>query len=212
MGVSKGCVSEPRGYCCARSSPGPQANILINHDGHACLADFGLLTIASDQETFIRSCVEGGMTPWMSPELIDPERFNLAESCPTKESDCYALGMVIYEVLSGQTPFAPLRPIPVIWKVLDGHCPERPQGKENALFTHDLWETLQHCWKYKPDERTNATVVLQCLERTSDSLPPRSHFDTEEIVETSTDEQIDTTASSPGMFSSFRRRPQADVR
>ena len=169
MGVSKGCVSEPRGYCCARSSPGPQANILINHDGHACLADFGLLTIASNQETFVRSCVRGGMIPWTSPE-----RFDSVESGPTKESDCYALGMVICEVLSGRPPFASPRSFRLLRRIMEGQRPERPQGEESALFTDDLWETLQLCWKQKPDERTNATVVLQCLERAS--LPPRLRF------------------------------------
>jgi len=38
----------------------------------------------------------------MSPELLDPERFGLPDSPeanrPTRRSDCYALGMVIYEV------------------------------------------------------------------------------------------------------------------
>jgi hypothetical protein len=37
----------------------------------------------------------------MSPELLDPEMFGLPElegERPTKQSDCYALGMVIYEV------------------------------------------------------------------------------------------------------------------
>lgn len=37
----------------------------------------------------------------MSPELLDPERFGIPESegdRPTRQSDCYALGMVIYEV------------------------------------------------------------------------------------------------------------------
>ena len=37
----------------------------------------------------------------MSPELLDPERFGVPESeCnrPTRQSDCYAFGMVIYEV------------------------------------------------------------------------------------------------------------------
>ena len=34
----------------------------------------------------------------MSPELLDPERFGIPESKggrPTKQSDCYALGMVV---------------------------------------------------------------------------------------------------------------------
>jgi hypothetical protein len=37
----------------------------------------------------------------MSPELLDPELFGIPQSegdRPTKQSDCYALGMVIYEV------------------------------------------------------------------------------------------------------------------
>ena len=35
----------------------------------------------------------------MSPELIDPGRFN-SDGLPSRESDCYALGMVIYEASS----------------------------------------------------------------------------------------------------------------
>lgn len=36
----------------------------------------------------------------MSPELLDPERFGMDKDArrPTKQADCYALGMVIYEV------------------------------------------------------------------------------------------------------------------
>lgn len=40
----------------------------------------------------------GGTTRWMSPELLDPERFGASDDRPTKKSDCYALGMVVYEV------------------------------------------------------------------------------------------------------------------
>ena len=34
----------------------------------------------------------------MSPELLDPSGLDDRDPRPTKESDCYALGMVIYEV------------------------------------------------------------------------------------------------------------------
>jgi hypothetical protein len=37
----------------------------------------------------------------MSPELLDPEMFGIPQSegdRPTRQSDCYALGMVVYEV------------------------------------------------------------------------------------------------------------------
>ena len=39
----------------------------------------------------------------MSPELYDPERFGATDDRPTKQSDCYALGMVVYEVCADTT-------------------------------------------------------------------------------------------------------------
>lgn len=43
--------------------------------------------------TTVPSC---GTTRWMSPELIDNTYFD-SDGLPTRESDCYALGMTIYE-------------------------------------------------------------------------------------------------------------------
>jgi hypothetical protein len=43
----------------------------------------------------------------MSPELLDPELFRIPQSegdRPTRQSDCYALGMVIYEVRIRASP------------------------------------------------------------------------------------------------------------
>ena len=45
----------------------------------------------------------GGTTRWMSPELLYPEEFGHCDDRPTKQSDCYALGMVVYEVLTDIT-------------------------------------------------------------------------------------------------------------
>jgi len=89
-----------------------QANILINQGFRACLADFGLSTIVGMEcraaanislvsvasEPSLMSFTPGGTTRWMSPELLDPHRFGITDSRPTKQSDCYALGMVVYEV------------------------------------------------------------------------------------------------------------------
>jgi len=145
------------------------ANILIDRDCHACLADFSLLTITTEQSTIVSSRVQGGTVQWMSPELIHPESFDLKKSIPTKESDCYALGMVIYEVLSGSTPFYPSKAPTVMRKVLDGERPGRPQGKIGSLFTDGIWEVLELCWKPQPCDRINAQAVLRGLEENSSS-------------------------------------------
>ena len=96
-----------------------KANILVNQDRRACVADFGLSTLTgvrshsaarnSDSTSLLSSpsndslvsFTSGGTIRWMSPELLDPGRFGVPGSegdRPTRQSDCYAMGMVIYEV------------------------------------------------------------------------------------------------------------------
>ena len=104
----------------------------------------------------------------MSPELIDPGRFGSEDGRPTKESNCYALGMVILEVLTGQAPFPHYDTWRAILKVLDGERPERPQGAEGVQLTDNVWQTLEQCWSPKPEFRpTVEAVLLGCLERHS---------------------------------------------
>lgn len=78
----------------------------MKSDGSACLADFGLMSIILDPETTdITNSTEGGAKGtyrWMSPELFYPNDFGISKFQLTKESDCYAFGMVIYEVGSSQ--------------------------------------------------------------------------------------------------------------
>jgi serine/threonine protein kinase len=92
-----------------------KANILINKHQRACIADFGLSTITGVtthpapgasrasliSNDSLMSFTTGGTRRWMSPELLDPEMFGISQyegDRPTRQSDCYALGMVIYEV------------------------------------------------------------------------------------------------------------------
>ena len=82
---------------------------------------------------------------WMSPELLVPDMFGLKESSPTKESDCYALGMVIYEVLSGRTQFSGHSNPVVVLKIVGGERPSRPRGEQGIWFTDSIWGILELC-------------------------------------------------------------------
>jgi serine/threonine protein kinase len=151
-----------------------KADILIDRTGHACLADFNLVTIAPDA-TGVRSSntfAAGGSFRWMSPELLSPERFNLIDNRPTKSSNCYALGMVIYEVLSGRAPFFHCHGSAVISRMLDGERPVRPRGVGGRLFTDEIWNLLERCWKCLPEDRPRVEEVLQFLEEASRSWKP----------------------------------------
>ena len=209
MGLSKGYVPEPHSHPPTYNLSGLQANILVNDENRACLADFGLLTIAADQSAVTSSRVGGGTYQWMSPELLDPGDFDLKTVRPTKSSDCYALGMVIYEVLSGQTPFASSGTPVVILKVLSRQRPERPKGKRGELFTDDIWGLLNDCWKHNPTDRPGVKAVLQYLEGTPPLPQPPSSVGG--VPDTDTDEDWYFTARDWSTFSLSRRSSQAHL-
>ena len=165
---------------------------MVDNSGRACLSDFSLTTIIRDGETSFSAGAQGGTLRWMSPELIDPDKFGF-DGYPTKESDFYALGMVIYEVLSREVPFPQHNFLDVMQKILDGERPERPQGAQGAWFTDGIWEMLELCWKHQPSERISAERVLLCLEATPSPQRP----------DTNVRSDVATTNGS-GTFSRFR--------
>ncbi|KAF9649111.1 kinase-like protein [Thelephora ganbajun] len=157
------------------------ANILINKDRRACIADFGLTTITgvvthaaarSSQASLISneslmSFTAGGTYRWMSPELLDPERFGIPQSednRPTRQSDCYALGMVIYEVLCGHHPYVEIQSdFLVVNTIMEGVRPEKPVGATRLGFTEGLWRILESCWLEDRSERPSVKNILPCL-------------------------------------------------
>jgi serine/threonine-protein kinase len=74
------------------------SNVLLDGEGTAALADFGLARGAEST----RLTADGqllGTPHYLAPELIEG-----AEA--TRQSDVYALGCVLYECLAGEPPFA----------------------------------------------------------------------------------------------------------
>ena len=83
-------------------------NILL-HEGHAVVADFGIgkavVAAASDATSFTQTGVTVGTPAYMSPEQAAGEAID-------GRSDLFALGCVIYEMLTGEarSPGPPPRP------------------------------------------------------------------------------------------------------
>ena len=79
------------------------ANILQDDMGNYVIIDFGISTLARDT---LRKSTFRGNTFAGTLAYMGPERFR-AQPAPTKASDIWSLGAMVYELLEGTTPFPP---------------------------------------------------------------------------------------------------------
>ncbi|UCF96277.1 MAG: serine/threonine protein kinase [Spirochaetaceae bacterium] len=75
-------------------------NILISNQGEVKLVDFGIATSLEDSE---EGLTRDGMTLG-TPSYIPPEQIDNAKNVD-RRADIYSLGVVLYEMLTGKTPF-----------------------------------------------------------------------------------------------------------
>ena len=182
-------------------NPPTKANILIDQTGCARLADFGLLTIISDPKYLLSSSshTQGGTVRWMSPERIAPEQFGFKNSRPTISSDCYALGMVIYETISGNIPFhKDTDPTVFVKVVMKGERP--PRG---VRFPKSLWGMLESCWASEPKHRPSIEDVLRSLEMVPTLSEPPSPWTDEGTDEDEEDWDSEPDSSGGDTLDSF---------
>ncbi|KAH8083311.1 kinase-like domain-containing protein [Cristinia sonorae] len=137
------------------------ANILVDDNGRIRLADFGMSVIA---ESTGNSSACGGAKRWLSPELINPEQFNMTSSCPTYASDIYSFALTVVELFTGNPPFETLREHQIIHHVLKGNRPPRPSITVDVMMSDRLWKVVTLCWRHHPANRPTASHVVQALE------------------------------------------------
>ncbi len=143
------------------------ANILLDAtDGRAKLTDFGLARTFGD-ETLTQADVLAGTPQYMSPEQASSDP-NLGPS-----TDIYSLGITLYELLTGATPFqgqplqilqqhretSPLRP--------SGLNPEIPRDLENIC--------LKAISKHPAARYATAPEFADDLQRFLDGRPVLAH-------------------------------------
>lgn len=74
------------------------SNILIDRRGEPKIGDFGLAKRIEDPDE-TRSARASGTPPYMAPELFD------ASGRPSEQTDIWALGVTLFEMLTGRRPF-----------------------------------------------------------------------------------------------------------
>ncbi|KAJ7286752.1 kinase-like domain-containing protein [Mycena rebaudengoi] len=137
------------------------ANILINAEWRACLADFGL-TSFSDVSTTALSSNRAGSVRWMALELLDPGRFGHDQFARTPASDVYAFGCVCLELYTGRPPFADISEPAAMLRVIDGGRPLKPSC--DPPISEALWHFLNECWTEHSTARPVTHVVAQHMQ------------------------------------------------
>ncbi|CUA74882.1 Ephrin type-A receptor 3 [Rhizoctonia solani] len=141
------------------------ANILVDDNNNAVLADFGSSTLKDQSLKFTQAASSKAHTiRWSAPELV------MANDCQhTKASDVFALGMTIYEVLAGKVPYHETKELAsLIFKKIQRDTPTRFMSTPNGHASLGaLWQLFTLCWKYETEQRPSAAKVAEMLKAIS---------------------------------------------
>ncbi|KAB0395543.1 hypothetical protein E2I00_010918, partial [Balaenoptera physalus] len=109
-------------------------NILLNTEGHAKLADFGVAGQLTD--TMAKRNTVIGTPFWMAPEVIQEIGYNCV-------ADIWSLGITAIEMAEGKPPYADIHPM-------------RPE-----LWSDSFMDFVKQCLIKSPEQRATATQLLQ---------------------------------------------------
>ncbi|MBI5668776.1 MAG: serine/threonine protein kinase [Chloroflexi bacterium] len=119
-------------------------NILLDREGNALLADFGIVKLAEGEA---RLTVTGGLvgTPaYMAPEQGRGEVI-------TSKADLYSLGVVVYEMITGKKPYTAPTPMQVVLKHMTEPVPSL--RAESADVPPALEAVMQRVLAKDPEDR-----------------------------------------------------------
>src|SRR5829696_1042548 len=137
-------------------------NVLLSATGEAKVADFGIARAVS-ASTVTETSLILGTAAYMSPEQVRGERVGPA-------SDFYSLGVVLYEMLTGQLPYAADNPLATAMKHLDE--PTRRHREANPAVPEELDALTAKLLAKDPGDRyASAAELAEDLGRVHDGLP-----------------------------------------
>lgn len=176
------------------------SNILITEDSTVMLSDFGIAQILEESTTQLTATGMGVGTPeYMASEQWQGEA--------NEASDQYALGVVLYELLTGQKPFSAETPLAVALKVMSDPLP-KPSGLVSGI-PEELEKVLYKALARDPQDRygdmegfaNNLRDFLAGTETANQArqiqiaqpMKPTSELPTDSICESVTRDKLDVT-------------------
>jgi serine/threonine protein kinase len=120
------------------------ANILLDREGKPYLSDFGL-AVHEDQQSLVGDEL-AGTYPYMSPEQVQRQSSRL-----DGRSDIWSLGVILYELLTGERPFRG-----TTYEELQEEIPNRtpqPPRSYDATISEKLEQACLKCLEPDPERR-----------------------------------------------------------
>ena len=141
-------------------------NILVSKEGRIKIADFGLARGALLGNTMTaESSVILGSVSYLSPEQVQ-------RGVADARSDIYSLGIVLFEILTGQKPYQGEDPVQVAIKHVNERVPAPSTLKPGLSIEID--QLVLSATDIDPDKRPrDAVVMLEKLRELSEKLDPR---------------------------------------
>jgi hypothetical protein len=136
------------------------SNVLVDRQGRALLVDFGLAVRLSQSGEMSRVGLVGTPT-YLAPEQIQGDAASTA-------SDWYAVGVILYEALTGQPPFQGSMQAVLAQKLV--RLPAAPSTLVYAIPA-DLDQLTMELLARRPEARPTADEIVQ---RLGGAAPPRS--------------------------------------
>ncbi|HET8846426.1 MAG TPA: protein kinase, partial [Ktedonobacteraceae bacterium] len=126
------------------------SNILLRQDGYAYLVDFGLAKAMQGAEALTSAGAMVGTPEYMAPEQSNGES--------DYRSDIYSLGIILYQMLTGQLPFMAESPVAVSLKHIQA-TPVAPR-KLNSTLPQSIEDVILKAMAKNAEERYQAARDL----------------------------------------------------